>query len=725
MNKYLNIMVISFFSILTIYYKIGLVLYIPIVVFFVINNNKNIYFILPSSFVALYLFYKEGINIYLIFMISLILFLFLLKRYNSFILIVSYIFLTSLTSVVVDKINIGMNETIIYLLFALISVALYSYFVYNVEGALVNQNQYRNFAYIEVIAGIIAVVGASNYQLYDVNLGLALSIFIGMYLSSNENYAHSLFFGLLSLTVLMFYFDIDQAIIIPFICSLYIFPKLYGPITVIMFSLIGLITEIKFFSPATLEMTIIISIIFELFRFALVGFNNNQEGIIKGVYSKTIENVNNEVIGFASFLDMFAKEFTTPKEYTEKLSEGINNLTHYYCEACYVRKECYSKNKGKLYTYFKNLILYARRIDRDFEDQDAAQFFKNCPYTVEMRKSSMLISEKLNIESSSNKLNTLVAQINGISNVLRQYTVDKSLKTEMDYDIFYKIKKGLTDYGFNICYYEVKKIYHNDFLIEVGLRGHNYNDCKQVVEEIASNYIPEKASVLFLKSDKGKTYLNIVPKIKFEVNYGYGSLAQEGSSICGDNYLIKHLSSSKLIAAISDGMGNGYIANQESNATLKLVDQITNTDLTTETSLQILNTFYYIQDYLEKYSTLDFLEINRSTGESTFYKMGASTSYLFHIEGTFDKIENGNLPFGIEEIIETQKYTLRDQDLIIMASDGVFENIINEDDLEIFIKGIVHMDPQKITYEILNYVRKNKVKSQDDMSVIALKILAN
>ena len=60
-------------------------------------------------------------------------------------------------------------------------------------------------------------------------------------------------------------------------------------------------------------------------------------------------------------------------------------------------------------------------------------------------------------------------------------------------------------------------------------------------------------------------------------------------------------------------MGKGYVANQESSTTLKLVDEITKTSLTTETALQILNTFYFIQDYLEKYSTLDFLEIDRST----------------------------------------------------------------------------------------------------------------
>ena len=104
--------------------------------------------------------------------------------------------------------------------------------------------------------------------------------------------------------------------------------------------------------------------------------------------------------------------------------------------------------------------------------------------------------------------------------------------------------------------------------------------------------------------------------------------------------------------------------------------------------------------------------------------MGAASSYLFHSNGTYERIVNESLPFGIEEIIEAKKFHVQEGDLIIMASDGIFENIVNERELEAFIKGIIHLSPQKITYEILNYARKHKTKTTDDMSVIALKIIS-
>ena len=68
------------------------------------------------------------------------------------------------------------------------------------------------------------------------------------------------------------------------------------------------------------------------------------------------------------------------------------------------------------------------------------------------------------------------------------------------------------------------------------------------------------------------------------------------------------------------------------------------------------------------------------------------------------------------------KIQLYDNDLILLASDGIFDNIINIEDFELFIKSIKDYEPQKISYELLNYARHTDLVSKDDMSVIALKI---
>lgn len=719
MNKYINIIIISFFAVLTFYLKIGFILFVPIVCFLSFYNNKNILLIVPASLLSMFWFQYEGI-IELTIVYAIIIIYMLITKTKSMAINLVFIFAICMTSLTIKRRTV--DDLVLNFLLSLISATLYGYFCYNLEGALGIDNRSRNFTYNEVIMATIAVIGATAIKFNNIHLSIFVAMYFSMYFSKNQYPYHSVFYSLITMFFLRFAFKIEESLLIPFVSAFYLFPSFYAPFALISFCLLGWITNIQIFMVVTLQITIGLSIFFEIIKGTIVS-SNDSESIVRGVYQQAVDSINNEVISFASFLDLYAKDFSTPKEYSQKLSEGINNLTHYYCESCYVRKECYLKNKGKLYTFFKNLILYSKRSDYEFRDTEAIEFFKSCPYIVEMRKSSILINEKLNITATSTKSNTLIAQMNGFSNILRQFSVDNTLKTEMEYDIFNKIHKGLNDYGFNVCFFEAKKNNINDFLIEVGIKGESFKSVKWVIEEIANNYITNKTTCCFKSSNKGKIYLNIIPKINYEVEYGYGSIAQEGNNVCGDNYLIKHLSNSKLIAAISDGMGKGYLANQESHTTLKLVDEITKTSISTETALQILNTFYYIQDYLEKYSTLDYLEIDRTNGEILFYKMGAASSYIFHPNGAYERIINEGLPFGIEEIIEARKLKIENEDLIVMASDGIFENITDEKELEMYIKGIMHLSPQKIAYEILNYARSHKTKNTDDMSVIALKVV--
>ena len=50
------------------------------------------------------------------------------------------------------------------------------------------------------------------------------------------------------------------------------------------------------------------------------------------------------------------------------------------------------------------------------------------------------------------------------------------------------------------------------------------------------------------------------------------------------------------------------------------------------------------------------------------------------------------------------------------------KNIIDETSLQEYIESIKNLPPQKIVYELFNYTINNKIKTKDDMSLIALKI---
>ena len=107
---------------------------------------------------------------------------------------------------------------------------------------------------------------------------------------------------------------------------------------------------------------------------------------------------------------------------------------------------------------------------------------------------------------------------------------------------------------------------------------------------------------------------------------------------------------------------------------------------------------------------------------ANIYKLGASTSYIFHEDNTFTKIENNSLPLGIEEDVLRKEITLKNNDLVLLSSDGIFENVVEENKLLDLIKMLKDETPQKIAYEVLEYTLNSKVKVKDDMSIVILKV---
>ena len=69
----------------------------------------------------------------------------------------------------------------------------------------------------------------------------------------------------------------------------------------------------------------------------------------------------------------------------------------------------------------------------------------------------------------------------------------------------------------------------------------------------------------------------------------------------------------------------------------------------------------------------------------------------------FDKIYNKSLPFGLDEEITDVSYQLKDGDLILMSSDGIFENIIDETALQEYIESICNK---------ANYIWSNNITIQ-------------
>lgn len=706
MSKYINIFLFSFFGVLSIKYNMALTFYIPFVCYYVYKNIKNIFIIVPSSFLSMILFKIDFYINFTILYVFLIIVCLLLKNKNKYIFIL-FSLISNIIIYYIFKITTNLSTNILYDLLAIIIAPIVLMFlIYNNETSCDIEKGIKSIAYNEVVLAIIITMGAIDFNINKISISLSLSIYFAMYLSSNKYYFSSIFYSFIMMFTLNYYFELNYTLIIPVISFLYFVPNIFSTVVLLLFLIYIIIFEKGLLPEEIYYLLGIISLIFEILRPFNINKKNKVE-IINNAYESTMNQIDSEVESFSLFLDKISKNISS-NEYNEELGEAIGKLSYSVCSTCEKRSECYNKNKGKIYYYLKNCLL-----------NNTDNFI--CSKNDEMKRKARQLSNSI-LDKSIYANDLLLPILNSVSNILRQYTVDHTLNSELDYNVLYNMKEGLEDYGYTISYFNIIKSFKDNFIIEIGMIGIVFFDEKKHIENVISHYLKIETTVTFKEVKNNKTYMVAIPKNNYEIIYGYGSLSKVGNNICGDNYLVKNINNKKMIAVICDGMGKGINANILSSRILKLLDELTNTNITSATLLHILNSFYYIQDYQEKYSTLDYVEIDRHSGEMFIYKAGATYTYIVHESGQMEKIENENLPFGLNEMITSKNVKLTDNDLVIMASDGIFDNIISIASFENFIKSIKTLDPQKISYELLNYARNENLVTKDDMSIIALKI---
>ena len=721
MLKKINIILVCAFSALTIKYNIGFALLSPIILFYLMKEFKNIYYTYIPSIIMTILFSFKDIFA-LIYSLSIITIIYFIYRYISRKINYKFKYINIIYSVMLVIINISsyyiFKQEIslgMMIIFSLLSGMIYLYLDYFILKMINNLNDHSILC-LDIVLSLIAIIGGLNQEIYYINLGLLIASFFMMYFARNYKNITSIVYSFF-LTILGFgLFKIEEFLFVPIISGMYLINSIY-----IILPLNGIIILSIFFLNNVFQKEMLvgimgITIIFEILNIFIINNDSKKIDSSENIYDKIQSSTSQELLKYALFLDKFANTFKNPKEYNEHISSGIKTIVHNFCTNCPKQKECFEKYRSSLYMIFKSIIKK--------EEQDCLEFNGYCPNIDKIKYICNNVLKQINQISPKEKANNniLLAQINGFSNTIKKYVLDINSKEELNYIDLINLKKALIDFGYNITYYEISKQYVDDFLITIGFKGIKFITLKEELKDIAHNYINQDLSVVFYKEDNRNIYVNIIPKIKIDVTYGFGSLSYEGLDICGDNYLVKEMQNGRFISAISDGMGKGYRAFYESNTTLNLIEDIISLNISTDTALDILNTYYTVQEYLEEYATLDFIEINRYKKRANFYKMGATSSYIFKKNGHIDKIINKHLPFGIDDEIDVNTYDLESGDLILMSSDGIFENVVEEKEFESFIGDIKNYPPQRIVYEILNYTLNHKIQTKDDMSIVALKV---
>ena len=211
----------------------------------------------------------------------------------------------------------------------------------------------------------------------------------------------------------------------------------------------------------------------------------------------------------------------------------------------------------------------------------------------------------------------------------------------------------------------------------------------------------------------------------FHILTGFAKATKETEKISGDNYSFCEIEQGRMVAILSDGMGSGEKACEESGRVIEMMERLLEAGFRKEAAVQIINGALASGEQEQNMSTLDICELNLYTGACEFMKIGAACTYIKR-EHLVDRLSARNLPLGVFQQIEPETIhrQLQDGDYIIMLSDSVLDALeqgIGEEIFPELLGKISHTNPGEIAGQILNYcLHQSKGKIRDDMTVLVI-----
>ncbi len=211
------------------------------------------------------------------------------------------------------------------------------------------------------------------------------------------------------------------------------------------------------------------------------------------------------------------------------------------------------------------------------------------------------------------------------------------------------------------------------------------------------------------------------PALALEV--GAAMRSRTGEEVAGDSYISRSLPGGRHVLALSDGMGSGVSAMQESRAALGLMSESLRAGYTRAQALDVVNALMLMCTGREMYATMDLCVADLHTGETAFEKLGACASYVVR-DGEVRTIGSDTLPMGVLPDVESGslRMTLRPDDVVVMLTDGVAGAYPGgETGLQAAIAKLCWLHPQAVGERLIEQCLRDGA-AKDDMAVLCMRV---
>lgn len=431
--------------------------------------------------------------------------------------------------------------------------------------------------------------------------------------------------------------------------------------------------------------------------------------------------------------ETFAKQgMERPVINTKSVGKIFNELTNSVCGACSNCNYCWQQKYYDTYHETIKMLGSAERDGKISREDVSVDFAARCVHFDDfMRETNkqleiMRISEGWINRFAQNRA-LIAEQMKEVSKLIGELEKDVSSAERKVIKEEEEIISLLRSYGIKIKKFAVLK--KRDNRIEICMTAKAGGNVCMTIKEMADIISGVMKSRWRACDGAGcvmpKEYKEIIfaEDVKYKVLTGVSRISKDGETVSGDNYSVLTLPNGKVVMTITDGMGSGTPAYDESETVIEMIEQLVEAGFTESMALRFVNSTLVFSHDEENFSTADICVIDLNNGMCECIKCGAAATYIKKKNGV-DIIRSDTMPIGIlpEASPDSSMHRLANGDMVIMLSDGVIDSMSGNDP-EGVIRDIIENsstnNPQEMAEMILNEAKKGVSKKPvDDMSVL-------
>ncbi|RCW41404.1 stage II sporulation protein E [Paenibacillus prosopidis] len=421
----------------------------------------------------------------------------------------------------------------------------------------------------------------------------------------------------------------------------------------------------------------------------------------------------------------------------DEVNHFMNAVAERSCSSCHRQHACW---EDKFFHTYKMMTDMMTTVEEDIIPSPkemprawSAHCVKSSQVLMDMRQQYELYQNNMHWKKQIYDSRQLVAdQLQGVSQVMEDLAEEIKREGQTLHLQEEQIREAVEGLGLSIQGIDIVSLEEGNVDIEVyHAFGKGYDECRKIIAPLLSDILGEHIAV---KSElpptkNGEPTLVAFGSAKqYEVETGIAGAAKGGDLLSGDSFSMVELGNGKFAVAISDGMGNGERARQESSAALSILQQLLQSGMDEKLAVKSVNSVLLLRSSDEVFATVDLAIVDLYTAQTTFMKIGSTPSFIKRGNEVIPVTAN-NLPIGILQDIEVDFVSMQMQsgDTLVMMSDGIYDAPGHAVNKELWMKRIISEletdNPQEMADALLEkVVRHHDGEIMDDMTVLVARI---